>query len=226
MINASIIIPVLDEAEQLSARLLALQPLRQQGFELLLVDGGSRDNTLSLAQGLVDKMISSPSGRALQMNAGAQFATGEWLFFLHIDTGLTSEAQRAFLTISAARAPCWGRFNVIIDGQHPLLGFVALMMNLRSRITGIATGDQLIFVHRHLFDSVKGFPEQPLMEDVEMSARLKMIQAPWCLSERVITSGRRWDRKGFWSTVCLMWSLRWRYWRGVPAEQLVRDYDS
>jgi len=224
--KGSIIIPVLNEAEHLVSRLKALQHLRKKDVELILVDGGSSDNTMELAEGWVDQLIFSSAGRALQMNAGANQAKGEWLFFLHIDTRLSSEVEQALLSIVFNDPPSWGRFDVLIEGKHPLLRIVAKMMNLRSRLTGIATGDQLIFVHRSLFDAVGGFPKQPLMEDVELSKRLNKIQPPLCLAEQVITSGRRWDQKGFWSTVLLMWSLRWRYWRGATADELVKEYYS
>jgi rSAM/selenodomain-associated transferase 2 len=224
--KASIIIPVLNEAEHLVSRLKALQSFREQDIELILVDGGSSDHTQLLAEGWVDQLICSAAGRALQMNSGAHQATGTWLFFLHIDTRLSAEAEKSLLSIVSNEAPNWGRFDVLIEGKHPLLGLVANMMNLRSRLSGIATGDQLIFVHRSLFDAVGAFPKQPLMEDVELSKRLKKIQPPLCFSERVITSGRRWDQNGFWSTVILMWSLRWRYWRGETADELVKEYYS
>ena len=226
MPKASIIIPVLNEAEHLVSRLQALQSFREQDIELILVDGGSSDHTQQLAEGWVDQLICSGAGRALQMNAGAHQATGTWLFFLHIDTRCTAEAEKVLLSMVSNEAPNWGRFDVLIEGKHPLLGLVANMMNLRSRLSGIATGDQLIFVHRSLFDAVGEFPKQPLMEDVEFSKRLQKIQPPLCLSERVITSGRRWDQNGFWSTVLLMWSLRWRYWRGETADELVKEYYS
>lgn len=224
LIKASVIIPVLNEADQLTQLLTALQPLRQQGVELILVDGGSSDASCTLAAGLVDQLLESPAGRAIQMNRGAAAARGEWLFFLHADTRLTVASEQALLALTERDKACWGRFDVCIKGKHPLLWLVARMMNLRSRLSGMATGDQLMFVHRCLFDAVGGFVEQPLMEDIELSRRLKKICRPLCLSQRVITSGRRWDQRGFWSTVVLMWRLRWCYWRGVPAEQLAREY--
>lgn len=224
LIKASVIIPVLNEADQLTQLLTALQPLRQQGMELILVDGGSSDASCTLAAGLVDQLLESPAGRAIQMNRGAAAARGEWLFFLHADTRLTADSEQALLMLIERDKACWGRFDVCIQGRHSLLWLVARMMNLRSRLTGMATGDQLMFVHRCLFDAVGGFVEQPLMEDIELSRRLKKICRPLCLPQRVTTSGRRWDQRGFWSTVVLMWRLRWRYWRGVPAEQLAREY--
>ncbi|MBE0507461.1 MAG: TIGR04283 family arsenosugar biosynthesis glycosyltransferase [Marinospirillum sp.] len=222
--KASIIIPVLNEAEQLPDFLADLQSLRDKGCELILVDGGSSDASCTLATGLVDQLLESPAGRAIQLNRGAAAACGEWLFFLHADTRLTAASEQALLALIERDKACWGRFDVCIQGKHPLLWLVARMMNLRSCLTGMATGDQLMFVHRCLFDAVQGFVEQPLMEDIELSRCLKKICRPLCLPQRVITSGRRWDQRGFWSTVVLMWRLRWCYWRGVAAEQLAREY--
>ena len=226
MVSASLIIPALNEAEQMPALLADLQGLRAHGCELILVDGGSQDATCLQAEGQVDQLLTSQPGRAKQMNCGAQAARGEWLFFLHADTRLTSEAGQRLLKVSRQETRNWGRFDVRIEGQHPLLRLVALMMNQRSRWTGIATGDQLIFMHRSLYQAVAGFPDQPLMEDVEISKRLKAFSQPLACQEKVITSGRRWDDKGFWKTVALMWSLRWRYWRGIPAELLAEEYSS
>lgn len=226
MILASLIIPALNEAEQLPTFLADLQGLRTQGCELIVVDGGSQDASCQKAEGQVDQLLTSQPGRAKQMNCGAQAAQGEWLFFLHADTRLTPEACQRLLRLSRQETSDWGRFDVIIEGQHPLLKLVAWMMNQRSRLTSIATGDQMIFMHRSLYQAVGGFPDQPLMEDVEISTRLRHLKKPLCCRERIRTSGRRWDERGFWSTVWLMWCLRWRYWRGASAEELVKVYYS
>lgn len=226
MVAASIIIPVRNEARQLPELLAGLQRLRNLGCELILVDGGSTDASLDVARRQVDQLLTSPSGRARQMNVGAEAAQGEWLFFLHADTRLTPAAQERLLQLAKNPTPAWGRFDVVIQGRHPLLFLVAGLMNGRSRLTGIATGDQLVFMHLSLYQAVGGFPDQPLMEDVEMSKQLKKLRKPLSCREKVITSGRRWDEQGFWRTVGLMWSLRWRYWRGVSAQELVKDYYS
>ncbi|WP_281269745.1 TIGR04283 family arsenosugar biosynthesis glycosyltransferase [Marinospirillum perlucidum] len=224
MILASLILPVLNEETTLPSLLTALQPLRSAGVEVILVDGGSQDATCKLALGQVDQLLQAPPGRAGQMNLGAQAAQGPWLFFLHADTSLTPEASDRLLQVAAGEEAAWGRFDVCILGQARLLRLVALLMNLRSRWTGIATGDQLIFMHQALFHALGGYPEQPLMEDIEISKRLKKMQRPWCLREKVLTSGRRWEQKGLWRTIFLMWRLRWRYWRGTPARELVKAY--
>lgn len=216
------ILPALDEAAGLMATLSPLQPLRAQGHEVILVDGGSQDGTPDLAAPWVDRVLTAPRGRARQMNAGAAVAQGEALVFLHADTRLPPDAVA--LIQAALRERLWGRFDVRIAGRPPVLKLVALLMNLRSRLTGIATGDQAIFVHREVFTVLGGFPDQPLMEDIALSQRLKRQGPPACLRQRVLTSGRRWECQGPWRTVLLMWRLRFDYWRGVPAEALAVRY--
>jgi rSAM/selenodomain-associated transferase 2 len=222
--NLSIVMPVLDEASGLPAALMALQPLRDAGVELVIADGGSRDGSAALAEPLADRVLAAPRGRARQMNAGAAAARGEVLLFLHADTRL-AEGAVAAIESALARGAGWGRFDVFIDGRPAVLPLVAALMNRRSRWSGIATGDQAIFVTRAAFDSVGGFPDQPLMEDVEISRRLKArVGAPACLRLRVRTSGRRWEQRGPWRTIALMWWLRWRYWRGAPPTALADAY--
>lgn len=218
----SIILPVLDEATGVAASLDALRPLRAAGHEVIVVDGGSRDGTTALAVPRADRVITAPRGRARQMNAGAVAAQGDVLLFLHADTRLPEGAASAIADALARHD--WGRFDVRIEGRPATLRGVAALMNLRSRTTGIATGDQAMFVTRTAFDAVGGFPDQPLMEDIELSKRLKRLGAPACLRARVTTSGRRWERDGVWRTILLMWRLRFAYWRGVPAERLVVRY--
>jgi rSAM/selenodomain-associated transferase 2 len=156
------------------------------------------------------------------MNAGAALAKGDALLFLHADTELPAQALSVIEL--ALRRRRWGRFDVALAGRPWMLRLIAAMMNLRSRLTGIATGDQAIFVARAAFGAVGGFPDQPLMEDIELSRRLKRLGPPACLSDRVVTSGRRWENHGVWRTVLLMWRLRFDYWRGVPAERLALRY--
>jgi rSAM/selenodomain-associated transferase 2 len=219
----SIIIPVLDEAAAIGATLARLAPLRARGVEAIVVDGGSRDDTVALARAEADAVVDAPRGRARQLNAGAAVARGHVLLFLHADTWLPADADRIVLGAIAADAQ-WGRFDVRITGRHPMLRVVATAMNLRSRLTGIATGDQAIFVRRAVFEALGGFPDQPLMEDIELSARLRRSARPVCLLAQVQTSGRRWETRGVWRTILLMWRLRWRYWRGEPARSLAEDY--
>jgi rSAM/selenodomain-associated transferase 2 len=219
----SIIVPVLNEAAGIEATLRALAPLRARGAEVIVADGGSHDATVTLARPLCERVLITPAGRARQMNAGAEVARADVLFFLHADTQLPEGADhlvRRAITAGAA----WGRFDVRISGRPAMLRVVATLMNLRSRWTGIATGDQGLFVTRAAFERVGRFPEQPLMEDVEISCRLRAICHPACLRARVVTSGRRWETRGVWRTIFLMWRLRWRYWRGTPAQALAEAY--
>ena len=219
----SIIVPVLNEAAGIATCLDALAPLRARGHEVLVVDGGSHDNTLALCRNRADAVLQSPPGRARQMNAAAAQAQGDVLLFLHADTTLPPQADEVIAQALHCGAE-WGRFDVRIAGRSPLLPLIAALMNRRSRWTGIATGDQAMFVRRELFHLVGGFPDQPLMEDIELSRRLRAVARPACMRQRVVTSGRRWDSQGAWRTVLLMWRLRWRYWRGASPEALARAY--
>ena len=215
----SVVVPVLDEAAGIEACLAALAPLRARGHEVIVVDGGSADATPRLAAPLADRVLAAPRGRAAQMNAGAAAATGEALLFLHADTVLPPEADRAVLAGLESRA--WGRFDVRIASRDPRLALVGWCMNWRSRLSGIATGDQAIFVRRAAFP---GFPPIALMEDVAFSRAMKRVSAPACLRQRVSTSARRWERRGVLATVLLMWRLRLAYWLGADPEALARRY--
>ncbi|WP_088280230.1 TIGR04283 family arsenosugar biosynthesis glycosyltransferase [Ideonella sp. A 288] len=221
--RVSLIVPVLDEALGIAATLDALAALRAQGHEVIVVDGGSRDDTVARCAGRADQVLAAPRGRARQMNAGAAAAHGEVLLFLHADTRLPADALAA-VADALARGASWGRFDVRIEGRSAMFPVIAWMMNARSRLTGMATGDQAIFVRRALFASIGGYPDQPLMEDIELSRRLKRHGAPACLRLRVATSGRRWEQHGVWRTIVLMWRLRLRYWLGTPADALARAY--
>jgi rSAM/selenodomain-associated transferase 2 len=221
-VRISIIMPVLDEASLIVAALTRLQPLRTQGHEVVVVDGGSSDGTAALSGSLADNTIQAPRGRAAQMNAGAAIAAGEAFLFLHADTQLPEHADKIVLAALADRA--WGRFDVKIDSSRRLLAVVGFMMNLRSRLTGIATGDQAIFVSRAAFNASGGFPLIALMEDVALSAKLKRAGAPACLSAKVLTSGRRWEKRGVLSTIVLMWRLRLAYFLGADPAELAKTY--
>ena len=219
----SIIVPVLNEAAGIAAHLAMLTPLRAAGVELLVVDGGSTDATVALARPLADAVLSAPQGRATQMNVGAAHAQGTTLLFLHADTSLPPNAT-AHIEAVLAGGYVWGRFDVRISGQHPLLSVVAWAMNQRSRLTGIATGDQALFVRRAVFEQVGGFPELPLMEDIALARRLKCHSPPACLRAQVLTSGRRWERHGVLRTILLMWRLRLAYFLGADPHRLARRY--
>ncbi len=224
----SIIIPVLNETSVLPGLLGHLAPLRARGAEVIVVDGGSEDGSQQIASHAGALLVHCERGRARQMNAGATAAHGDVLLFLHADTLLPARAMQAIETAlrhdGRARDYAWGHFDVHIDGRSFMLRVVAGLMNWRSRLTGIATGDQAMFVTRAAFETAGGFPDQPLMEDIEISRRLLTLSRPVCLKEKVITSGRRWETCGVWKTIWLMWRLRWSYWRGVSASELARSY--
>ena len=223
MTTLSIIIPALNEAAHIAATLHSLQPLRTRGVEVVVVDGGSDDGTADIAAAHCDQVLASAKGRASQMNAGAKIAHGEVLLFLHADSLLHAGADTLILR-ALNSTPAWGRFDVFISGAHWMLPMIAWCMNLRSRLTGIATGDQGMFVTRELFWQVGGFPDQPLMEDIEMSARLKKITAPVCLPQVITTSGRRWEKHGVWRTIFKMWRLRLAYFCGATPAALHHQY--
>ena len=221
--SLSIIVPVLDEAAIIVAALQALAPFRERGAELVVVDGGSRDGTLELAASHADRVISAVRGRGAQMNAGARIARADALLFLHADTRLPPDADR--LVFGALAESAWGRFDVRIEGESPLLALVARLMNWRSRLTGVATGDQAMFVTRRVFAEVGGFPEIPLMEDIALSRRLKRLSRPACLKAQVATSGRRWERHGILRTMLRMWRLRLAFFLGADPAVLAKRYD-
>jgi len=225
MIPISIVVPTLEEAISIVGTLEALQPMRARGVEVLVVDGGSRDATRALAMPLADRVLEAPRGRAAQMNAGARAARGDILVFLHADTRLPADAPEAIRAALEIAPHAWGRFDVRIEGGSALFALVATAMNVRSRLTGIATGDQAIFARRAAFETAGGFPEIPLMEDVALSSALKRVSRPACLRERVTTSGRRWERRGTLATIALMWRLRLAYALGADPHRLARRYD-
>lgn len=221
----SIVVPTLNEAEGIEATLSALQPMRRRGHEVIVVDGGSTDATSRVAAPLADRVIRVARGRAHQMNAGAALAGGEVLVFLHADTRLPQGADGTIAGALARPGALWGRFDVRLSGRHPLLRVTERLMNARSRLSGIATGDQAIFVRRDCFRAVRGFPEVPLMEDVALSRTLKGLARPACLREAVLTSSRRWEQRGVLRTIVLMWSLRLAYALGADVHRLARAYE-
>jgi rSAM/selenodomain-associated transferase 2 len=224
MRRLTVVLPVLNEAAIIVAALQALAPLRARGAEIIVADGYSRDGTAQLAEPFADRVITVRRGRGAAMNAGAAFGTGDALLFLHADTALPDGTDRLIDAALAGRA--WGRFDLRIAGCHPLLAVVARMINLRSRLTGIATGDQAIFVSRKAFEAVGGFPDLPLMEDIAISRRLKRLCRPYCIATPAVTSGRRWEQSGVIRTILLMWRLRLSYYLGVEPALLAELYDA
>jgi rSAM/selenodomain-associated transferase 2 len=222
-VKISIIIPVINEEINLASTLEYLQFIRQQGHEIVVVDGGSKDNSFMLAQEGADIVIASKSGRAIQMNSGAEVASGDVFLFLHADT-ILPDSVLTLLEKIAQTDWYWGRFDVRLSSNKFVYRIIELLMNLRSRLSSIATGDQAIFISRSLFIKVGGFPEIALMEDIEISRRLRVIVKPICLKQKVITSSRRWETKGVIVTVLLMWKLRLYYFFGVSPNKLKQLY--
>ena len=220
----SLVVPTLDEAGTIARSLGPLQSLRGSALEVIVADGGSRDGTRRIARPLCDRIVGAPRGRARQMNAGAGVARGRALLFLHADTRLPAGWNRMVRDALADRSREWGRFDVRLDGAHPMLRIVERAMNLRSRLSGIATGDQAIFVTRDAFRAAGGFPDVALMEDVALSRTLRARSRPVCLRAAVVTSSRRWERRGIARTIVLMWRLRLEYALGADPERLARLY--
>ena len=217
--------PVLNEAHGIVAALQGLDPWRRAGHRVIVVDGGSEDGTAALAEPLADQLLHSPRrGRAHQMNMGARASQADVLVFLHADVGLPAAADGLIGAALAARARGWGYFAVRLTGRSPMLRVVETMMNWRSRLTGIATGDQTLFVRRPLFDAVGGFPVIPLMEDIALCKRLKDIHRPLRIDRPVAASSRRWEDNGIWRTIVLMWRLRLAFFLGADPNELARRY--
>lgn len=218
----SVIVPALDEEKNLAATLASA---RAPGVcEVVVVDGGSSDATWAVAERLADRTIEARRGRAAQMNAGARVARGDVLLFLHADTHLPAGFEQSVMRGLSDPGVVGGRFDVRFFPTSPLLDLTARLMNLRSRLTGISTGDQAMFVRREVFEALGGFPDIALMEDIAFSRRLKRAGRLACLRSRVTTSSRRWRRRGTIRTVLLMWLLRALYFAGVSPDRLGRLY--
>lgn len=222
-VKLSIIIPTLNESEGIEICLNKLQKLRQQGHEVIVVDGGSTDNTVSLASPLTDHVVQSKKTRALQMNAGVPVASGNVFLFLHADTSLPAEILNSFLKINNIEKK-WGRFDITLSGKHILFRVIETFMNIRSRFTGIATGDQVIFIGKDLFNQVNGFPEIAIMEDVAISKCLNKKIKPICLNDKVISSSRRWEKHGIIKTILKMWLMRFLYFFNYDTNKLGKMY--
>ncbi|OED40626.1 hypothetical protein AB833_11165 [Chromatiales bacterium (ex Bugula neritina AB1)] len=223
----SIIVPAKNESACIRETLLALQPLRQESHQLIVVDGGSSDDTLAVCRGLADIVISSPAGRAVQMNAGAKAALHDILWFVHADTIVLPDGAakiQHLLGGSGRQAKIWGRCDVQFTNTAMVFMLIAWCMNKRSCLTGIATGDQAIFIRKDAFNSIGGYPEIALMEDIEISRQLKKICRPACLTSKVQTSSRRWEHNGIVRTILLMWKLRLLYFFGVSPVRIARMY--
>ena len=222
-LSLSIILPVLNESGLIQSQLQKLQPLREQGAEIIVVDGGSTDDSARLASGLADRVITSEAGRARQMNAGAEQASREWLLFLHIDTTLPASMSNIVMAWDFSHAT-WGFFNVRLDGEPLVYKVLSWFINRRSYYSGIGTGDQCLFVRRDVFSDIGGYSDIPLMEDIELCKRLKKKARPLIVVSKATTSARKWQREGVWRTVFLMWRLRLAYFFGADPHQLAQKY--
>lgn len=220
----SIIVPVLNEARTIAGVLNTLRPFRQRGAEIIVVDGGSDDDTAQLAQPLADRVVKAPRGRAAQMNEGAKVASGFIFLFLPTETRLPPDADTQMMVGRNRDTSVWGRFDMHLTGRHPLLPIVARILNWRSRMSGIASSEQAIFVQRETFFRLGGFADIPVMDDVEMSKRLKAISPPICVTSRVTVPGKRFDREGFWTTLRMMWLMRFRYRTGMKPAEILKRY--
>ena len=213
----------MNEAEIIESCLDKLQYLRKIGHEVIVVDGGSIDKTVVLAQPLADQLLISNPGRAIQMNMGARVSNGQYLLFLHADTGLPDNVNDVFGQLEGT-INVWGRFDVQLTGKSILFRIIETMMNLRSRLTGIVTGDQVIFIDKALFEKIGGYPEIELMEDIAISKILKKISYPVCFREKVMSSSRRWENNGIIKTVLKMWLLRILYFFNFQPRLLAKFY--
>jgi len=221
--KVSIIIPVLNEAQHIADTLMSLAAYRSQGHEVIVIDGGSNDDTVSISEQYADRVLYSDAGRAMQMNSGIDEASGDALLFLHADTRLPADAVTKLIH-AVEDGYFWGRFNVRLSGKHFMFRIIECMMNLRSCITGVVTGDQAIFVSHESIEIVGAYPRLPLMEDVVFSKRLRKLGWPACIRQQVVTSSRRWEDKGILRTMLLMWRLRLLFFLGVSADRLARQY--
>ena len=221
----SVIIPTLNEADHIKKTLSPLQIFRDQGLEIILVDGGSTDGTCGMVVPWVDRVASQSGGRGAQLGLGAALASGVWLLFLHADTRISSDALQHLLeAIQNQPHLSWGRFHIMLSGQGLIFRVIEFLINLRSSVTRICTGDQGMFVKRQVFESVGGFPEWPILEDVELSQRLRKVSAPVMIKTSIVTSSRRWETRGVVKTILIMWLIRLGFWIGMSPVRLHRWY--
>ncbi len=217
----SFIVPTLNEAERIGA---LLSSLKSENVELIVVDGGSKDDTVAIAEPLVNRVLHVARGRAGQMNAGAAVAAGRMLVFVHADSVITENCLMALIKSTLSDENQWGFYSLKLSGSDWRFRIIEWLINKRSRLTSVATGDQCLWVRRSLFERIGGYADIPLMEDIEICKQLRKIVRPCCILSPVITSSRRWQERGVVRTVLLMWWLRLAYFLGVSPVVLARQY--
>jgi rSAM/selenodomain-associated transferase 2 len=224
-IYLSIIIPVFNEATTIVQTLGRLKD--DVGVELIVVDGGSQDNTVELAKQMGVKVISSPiSGRAQQMNIGAVAARGDILLFLHADTQLPQNYQKIVQLTLAKEKVIAGAFELAIDGQQWSLRLVEKMVNWRSHFLSLPYGDQAIFLDKKVFQDLGGFANLPIMEDFEFVQRLKRRGKIAIVPVAVLTSGRRWQKLGVFKTTLINQLIIVGYYLGISPARLRHFYQN
>ena len=219
-----VIVPVLNEGARVATLLRSLAAARAQGAQLIVVDGGSTDGTVRVAQPWCDRVIHGERGRGAQLAAGISASQRPFIWLLHADSALPNDAAAAVVATLARGTAIWGRFDIALSGNDARLRVIASLMNLRTRLTGIVTGDHGVFLRRELLLVVGGMPAYPLMEDIELAKRLRRVAWPIALSATITTSSRRWLQQGICRTVLGMWWLRLRYFVGASPADLARKY--
>ena len=219
----SIIIPAKNEAKNICKNLNHLQELRNRNIcEIILVDGGSTDNTIKVANNLVDHVLKTRPGRAIQQNIGASIARGNIFLFLHADTYIT--AKQLLFIKNIKKDKIWGFFKIKFNNNKVKYKILSFFINLRSKIYSYGTGDQTIYIEKNIFNKIRGFPNLMIMEDIEICSILKKVSSPLIIDSHVITSSRRWDEYGFIRTILKMRILRFLYHIGVKNHILKRFY--
>ena len=224
MQSFSIIVPVLNEEVFLTRYLNVFRRFLNDGHEIIIIDGGSSDNSARLTQELGCKVLISKPSRGLQQHVGALQSENEILLFLHADTNLPNDAFSLIHQALKSSNKSWGRFDVSFSNSSLIYKIIAWMMNKRSCLTGIVTGDHIIFTTRSSYFKSGGFADIPIMEDIDISKRLKLISKPICLKHKVVTSSRKWEQQGVSKTIIKMWCLRTLFFFGVSSKRLARLY--
>ncbi len=222
----SFIIPVLNEESFFVEQTKIFTSLLEQGHEVIVVDGGSTDQSVVIAEQIGCICISTNPSRGHQLHIGAKKSSNQILVFMHADTLLPPSGLGNIRNVMEKANNYWGRFNVVFTNQKLVFKVIAWFMNKRSCLTGIVTGDHTFFMKREIYFNSGGFSDIPIMEDIELSKKLRKYSRPVCLSEKVITSSRKWEQQGVLKTILLMWYLRLLFYVGVPAEKLAKRYYS